>query len=202
MVTSRSGETDAGLQAGPTARAVFDDAHGRFGPWVRRRFEQRCGRSDIADDLSQRTWAAVWRALDAGVYDPRRAAMSTFVHAVSQNVWRQWAKSAGAAAGRIVAGEPPETPGTGDNPAALVAEAELIEAVRSSMDGRAGAAIGPEDAQTLRLLAAGATDRELAAKLGVAPSTANARKRTALDRLRAYLAKFAPAPERRGDSGE
>ncbi|MCW5764796.1 MAG: RNA polymerase sigma factor [Phycisphaeraceae bacterium] len=202
MVISGPGEPGKGATAGRTARAVFEDAHGRFGPWVHRRFVERCGRSDIAEDLSQRTWAAVWRALDTGVYDPRRAAISTFVHAVSQNVWRQWTKSAGAAAGRMAAGEPPDTPAIDDGPAAVVAEAELIEAVRACVDGRAGGAIGPEEAQTLRLLATGATDRDLAAALGVAPSTANARKRAALDRLRAYLAKFAPGAERRGGGGE
>jgi len=44
------------------------------------------GRSELADDFSQKTWVAVWQALIAGKYEPDRAAISTFVYAVGYRV--------------------------------------------------------------------------------------------------------------------
>ena len=67
-----------------------------------------------------------------------------------------------------------------------VAEAELLEAVRRIVrDGADG--LTAEHRRVLSLLGAGSTDRDLARELGVAASTANARKGAALSALRAHL---------------
>jgi len=176
-------------------RAVFDDAHDRLAGWVRARFAARVGlKADLIDDLSQRTWAAVWRALEAGTYDPTRSAMPTFVYAVSENIWRQHAKTS-ARAGERAGPVDDDLPGFTGEPSEAVQAADRLERLRDCLRGQAG--LRPEDVQVLQLLSRGVTDRALAEQLGVAPSTAHARKRAALEALRRAL-----SPERERASGE
>lgn len=166
---------------------AFERDHARLAGWVKRLFRERCGgRADVAEELSQRTWAAVWEAVTSKRYDPARAAMTTFVYAVAQNIWRQWAKQQSRSVASPVA-ESDDSTGVQDV-AATVAEAELIDAVRACVHGRVPAAgLTDDEREVLRLVAAGETDRALAERLGVAPSTAHARKRAAMDKLRGYL---------------
>ncbi|MGH7133572.1 MAG: RNA polymerase sigma factor [Phycisphaerales bacterium] len=167
--------------------AAFERDHARLAGWVKRMFRERCGsRVDIVEELSQRTWAGVWEAVSSKRYDPARAAMTTFVYAVAQNIWRQWAKQqARSEASSVANGE--ESTGAQDA-VATVAEAELIDVVRACVHGRAPAAgLTDDEREVLRLIAAGETDRALAERLGVAPSTAHARKKAAMDKLRGYL---------------
>lgn len=174
-------------QPEPTEPIEFTSAFARFGPWVRRTLLQRVSnRHDIADDLSQRVWKGVFQALKDGRYDPARSAISTFIYAVMQNVHREFARretrqvkhAESAAQLRI---EPADA-----DPSSLMDEAEAIDRVRAAIDGTL-AGLQPADADVLKLLALGVTDRELARKLNVSPSTAHARKKAALDRLRAVL---------------
>lgn len=170
-----------------TEPSEFTSAFARFGPWVRRTLLQRVNnRHDVADDLSQRVWKGVFEALRDRRYDPSRSALSTFIYAVMQNVHREFARGESRQIARSdsavhLHGEPTEA-----DPASLMDEAESIDRVRAALDGRL-AGLEPTDAEVLRLLAAGATDRELARKLNVSPSTAHARKKAALDRLRSVL---------------
>lgn len=189
-LTGATGDAGAG-----SPRALFDDAHARLAGWVRARFAARVGlKADRIDDLSQRTWAAVWRALEAGTYDPARAAMPTFVYAVSENIWRQHAKTY-ARAGERAGPVDDDLPGLTGDPSEAVQAADHLDRVRESLRG--GAGLSPEHVQVLQLLSRGVTDRALAEQLGVAPSTAHARKRAALDALRQAL-----APERGRALGE
>lgn len=178
-------------------RADLEQTHQRLAGWVLRMFRERSGgRGDIADDLSQRTWAVVWDAVQGGRYDPARAAMTTFVYAVAQNIWRQWVRESGRKPGLKAGNDVTE-----DHPGSTLAEAELIERVRDCLHGghRAGG-LNEEDAEILRMIARGEGDRGLAERLGVAASTANARKRGAMERLRAYLKRVAD-PTERGNGG-
>lgn len=189
--------------SGSVDAAAFEREHLRLAAWIRRTFQDRTGgRADAVEELCQRTWLGVWEAVSTGRYDPTRAAMTTFVYAVATNIWRQWAKQQ-RRAGAIVAdapdGEDARTPDTGD----ALAEAELIDAVRACVHGRVDAGLDAAEREVLRLVASGETDRGLADRLGVAASTAHARRKAAIEKLRGYLSrKFGGEPERGGPRGE
>jgi RNA polymerase sigma factor (sigma-70 family) len=181
----------------PTTPEEFSRVHAALTAWTRRRLTELTGDTHAADDLTQQTWQGVWEAVSQGRYDPQRAALSTFVYAVSQNVYRHWLRRQAT-----VAGHAPAIAAAAAAPAEAesdpVADAELVEELRRVLrEGAPG--MGPVDLHALQLVAQGATDRDLAKSLGVAPSTAHARKRVALDALRSYL-KSRFFAERRADS--
>ncbi|HZW07456.1 MAG TPA: hypothetical protein VFF65_10055, partial [Phycisphaerales bacterium] len=135
--------------------------------------------------LAQRTWQAVWEAVSQGRYDPARAAMSTFVYAVSQNIYRHWARSQATAANHAPIVAAAASLGV-DEEGDSLADAEVVDELRRCLrDGAPG--IVADHLRLLSLIAQGATDRELAGSLGIAPSTANTRKREALAALRNHL---------------
>lgn len=170
---------------------AFAATHARLNGWIKRLMLERSGRADVADDLTQRTWTAVWAAVTSGRYDERRAGLSTFVYAVAQNVWRQRAKEDA----RFQRNDrtPIECEPSAD---VVLAEAELIDRMRRVL--RDEQALTQQERWILRLIGSGVTDRTLAAELGVSPSTAHERKKAVLAKLRALLE---PA-ERGGVVGE
>jgi len=178
------------------SRAEVDAAHRRFDPGLRRLFAARGAGAHEADELSQRTWAAVWQAVREGKYDPSRSALSTFVYAVAMKMWLR---------GRRSAARPPDAVldladrllDRGADVGDAAALAELLGRVREAL---AGDLVSEDDRRVLLALSRGLSDRDLARELGVAPSTAHARKASALDRLRRAL--FADRPERRRRIGE
>lgn len=75
--------------------------------------------------------------------------------------------------------------------AAVDAAAHLagaIEAVRGVLSG-GEAELGDEERDVLRSIAAGESDRSIAKRLGLAASTVNVRKQSALSKLRRILAR-------------
>ncbi len=196
-------------------RQAFEAFHARLGPWIKRHFLERSGgRTDLAEDLSQKTWTGVWQAVAARRYDPERSALSTFVYAVAQNVWRQHMRRLGRS-GVTAEFDEQSSKGVGgaggdavpvEDEAAL---AELLDAVRRALRGDMPG-MTDADVQVLGLIARGMSDRDLAVALGVAPSTAHARKRATLDKLRGRLGLFTgsddppkpSAPERTTRAGE
>ncbi len=150
------------------------------------------GRIDLADELSQKTWVLVWRALQAGRYDPARAAISTFIYAVGQNVWLQHRRSAASAA--LVSGDFDDFSGlvsaTIEDPAGELAAAELLEALLEGIRSNEHEdALTSAEREVVRGLQAGHSERGLADRLGVAASTVHTRKVAAFDKLRRFLAK-------------
>jgi DNA-binding NarL/FixJ family response regulator len=109
-------------------------------------------------------------------------------------------------AAEVAASRAGDAPNAGDDPSAAAGLAETIDLVRQHAFGLADAAgqgPGSEEAVVLRLLAQGLSDRELAQRLGVSPSTAHARKRAALDGLAAALRRAqAMGAERSGPGGQ
>lgn len=168
--------------------------HARLTPGLTRHFVRKLGagavHSDSADELAQRTWIAFWEALRAGRYDPARARLTTFLYAVAHITWLRDRREAGRT--------PP--PGLasldhadGQSPHDAAELAASIDLVRTLIGGRvAGVGLSEDDRATLRAIADGRTDRELAHLLGVSPSTAHARKRAALARLAELLDPHAP----------
>jgi RNA polymerase sigma-70 factor (ECF subfamily) len=188
------------LRAARGDEGAFAALHQRLGGGLFRLFLERTGgRSELADDFSQKTWVAVWQALTAGKYDPGRAAISTFVYAVGYRVWLQHMRTTGRANAHL------EAAAAGMGSVAASADpsnesklAEMIESVRGCL--RAGdheCGLTDEERWILRAASTGVTDRELAARLGVAASTANTRKQAAYDKMRRYLEKQG----HRADSG-
>ncbi|MFN0011437.1 MAG: RNA polymerase sigma factor [Phycisphaerales bacterium] len=180
----------------PASDPRLSDWHARFARAVARWFiSKTAGRRDVADDLSQRTWLALTRSLAAGRYDPSLAAPSTFVYAVMHNIWRQHAATLARTHAQGPAKGSQTRPGESDegHGSDAAAGAELIEVVRELLTPAAGSAgLDAETAHTLRLIAEGVSDRELASRLGVAASTAHARKQAALERLRLAIQERTP----------
>jgi RNA polymerase sigma factor (sigma-70 family) len=184
--------------------AAFEQIHRRLDGGLRRQFVARAGKADVADDLAQRTWMAVWKAFQEGKYHPERAAISTFVYAVGMKVWLQHLRK-----NRRPVGQLPEAlaEASGDDadPALTLRFAELLDAVREGVKAGAAGPLSEEERWIVQEAARGESDRTLAKRLGVAPSTLNVRKRGALEKLRRFLASRGHRPdsgERTGDPGE
>lgn len=205
MPDHRPEQTDLSAAAARGHRAAFDALHDRFAAGLLRLFLLRTGgRQDLAEDLAQRTWMTCWRSLAAGKYDPARAAFSTYLYAIGGNIWREHLRAAGRAAEL----GPPDALGAVEdsgNPEDWVRLAETLDALRSCLSGEDGGDLTEDDRWILRAVADGASDRDMARRLGLAPSTMNVRKRAAFDRLRRWLASRGhrlDLPERPAPGGQ
>lgn len=168
--------------------SAFTLLHDRFSAGLVRLFLKRTnGRDDVAEDLAQRAWTLVWDAIRQGRYDPDRASLSTFVYAVGNNVWLQHLRKAGR--------QGPQAPlsemDLGSDPRLDedAQRSELLQCVREALsEGENGAGLTPEERSIARWAASGLSDRDVARQLGLAPSTANVKKRAAFEKIRRYLA--------------
>jgi RNA polymerase sigma factor (sigma-70 family) len=189
--------------------SAFEELHRRLSGGLCRHFLGRTGGDlDLADELTQGTWVRVWQALRQQRYDPARAAISTFVYAVGQNVWLQHRRSTTRRPG--LAGESSRIDcllaGGSDDPADWLAAAEMIEAVRQAVrvDG-SPESLTTDERVVIDGLAAGQSERRMADVIGVAASTIHARKTSALEKLRRLLARRGLLPgagERTRGAGE
>ncbi len=195
---------------------ALDRLHARLTPGLIRHFARKLGdRADAADELTQQTWIAFWQALTRGKYDPAKGRPSTFLYAVSANIWLRHLRAVGrarpeqrlddrfqGATGRsggsgVGSSNAASSGGAGqglvgvdavDDPAGLSIEAAAIDLVRRVLRAEEpGTGLSEEERTILRAISQGRTDRELAAELNVAPSTAHARKRIATEKLRVFL---------------
>lgn len=178
------GELSRRVAAGD--RGAFDAVHDRLAGGLLRLFDRRlAGRADVADELAQQTWARAWDAITRGRYQPQRAAISTFVYAVANNVWLQFCRTL-RSPGQGPPTEEPAAPGRHD---ALLEYAELIDALRGCLRQPAGPnALADDERLVVLATARGETERQLAVRLGLAASTINARKQSAYAKMRACLA--------------
>jgi len=186
---------------------AFAEVHRRLAPGLRRLLLDRARGDDaLADDLAQKAWTGAWRALTEGRYDPQKAALTTFVYAVAHKVWLQHLRTGGradAAAAAYADLGAPGAPHAAPDPADAAGLAQTLDAVRRCLaepdpDAAPSAAPGgltQDERWLLRAVAAGASDRVLAQRLAVAPSTVNARKNAAYDKLRRHLAVRGHLPD-------
>lgn len=183
---------------------ALDRLHVRLTPGLIRHFGRRLGgQSAVAEELAQQTWIAFWQALVQGKYDPSKSRPSTFLYAVSGNIWLRHMRAVGRARPDRQLDERDGGSSRGGSvgspvadPADAASEASAIELVQRVLRGQEPACgLSDEERLILRAIARGRTDRELAAELAVAPSTAHARKRVATEKLRRFL-------ESRGVSGD
>ncbi len=194
---------------------AFEQIHRRVGAGLRRLLLKRSGgREDLVDDLCQKTWASVWKALSEGKYDPERAAITTFVYAVANNAWmthlRGFARDQGYVDGAPAMLDSAHAEHAADTsgglPDQVWAEAETVECVRACLrEGGPGGLTDLERA-VVRAISAGESDRGLARRLGISSSTVNVRKHAGYEKIKAYLAsRGIGADERAGelaDEGE
>ncbi len=176
-------------------RRAFEAIHRRLSPGLQRLFMERVNRrSELADDLSQRTWLATWEALQKGRYDPAKSAITTFVYAVGYKLYLQHLRSAGRS--EVLAPDAFERAGaSSDDPASVGAAAELIDAVRTCLkDHDDNPVLTEEERGLVRASASGASDRDLAKQLRIAASTLNARKQAAFEKIRRFLAQRGHRP--------
>lgn len=183
-------ETLAALAAAASAgdQAAFERIHRRLAGGLLRILLQRTGgRADIAEELAQKTWVVVWEALRDRKYDPARSALTTYIYAISHKVWLQYIRSVGR--GQALPADAESWASLGDaEPVSVAGMAELLQAVRASMDGTEPDALTPDERALARAVAAGHSDRSLAKLLGLAPSTTNVRKKAVFEKIRRFLA--------------
>lgn len=182
---------------------AFEQIHRRVGAGLRRVLLSRSGgREDLVDDLTQRTWASVWRALREGKYDPSRAAITTFVYAVANNAWlthlRGFAREQGYTGGPATLGDArldrAGPPSDGADAEAL-GQAEVLEAVRACLRDDNPAGLAGHEREILIAVAGGETDRGIAQRLRISASTVNVRKHAGYAKIRRYLAERGLAAE-------
>ncbi len=206
-------------------QAAFARLHDMLAPGLTRHFARKLagigvdegssgrggsGGGGLAEELAQRTWITFWRALAAGAYDPARARPSTFLYAVAANIWLRHLRER-SRRGPVALAEGADWPlsSAADDPAAALECAAAVELVGRVVGGAESeateadeAAFTEADRQLLRAIADGRTDRELAAELGISPSTAHARKKGVLGRLAGFLAGRGIGPSAAGAESE
>lgn len=166
-------------------RLAFDHAVHRLSPGLERLLDKRTNHdANQTQELCQQAWAEVWAAMVQRRYDPNKAAFSTFAYAVAHKVWLRHLRATGRAMpaewAALVEGE--------ESAEEALNHASNIDLVRACLRGNVGN-LTEDDRWILRSAASGVTDRELAARLGIAPSSANARKQAAIAKLRTFLTK-------------
>lgn len=197
---SRSKETLQALAAAAQrgAEDAFERLHDRLAGGVRQFLGRRLNSADAVEELAQRAWVAVWEALREGRYDPSRAAISTFVYAVSYRIWQQYLRSERLRRGGVLDGGMLVGP---DTLAGDLHEAELIDAMR---DALTTSGLTPDEREILDGLSDNVSERAMATRQGVAASTINARKKSALAKLRRRmgLLGFRDSGEEQMEGGE
>jgi RNA polymerase sigma factor (sigma-70 family) len=173
-------------------RGAFEQLLHRFHPGLKRILLRRSGgQVELSEELVQRTWVAVWEALRTGRYDPRRSAISTFIYAVAHKLWLQHLRRAGSdpPSESVLGSSFSDLSAAAENPAMLLHTAEMLEAMRNCLHA-SGTPFGltADERRIVIALSGGASERKLAAELGVAASTVHAHKQTAYRKLRRCLA--------------
>jgi RNA polymerase sigma factor (sigma-70 family) len=170
---------------------AFERIHRRFGGGLMRFFLTRNGgRVDLAEELAQKTWVEVWRALRRQRYDPQRGAISTFTYAIAYKIWLQYCRTSlgGRARANAAEGYLSMLIEESSAPDDLLNAAELLDALRACLR-EAGSPNALDDDERLIVLhaAGGRSERWLADELGLAASTINARKKLIYNKLRKCL---------------
>jgi len=183
--------TRLALAAAKGDQGAYRELDERLRPALIRMYVARVGANrELSEDLGQRAMVGVWEALNSGRFDPTRASIATYAYAVAHRVWLVHARKVSRmrSMGDQDANEEDTSPsGTGERDPDMAA---LLEAIRDCLAGRASAMdlLSEEDRWLLVAIGRGVTDREMAKRLGIAPSSAHGRKRSALTALSRALA--------------
>lgn len=185
-------------QPDPANENALKVLHARFSPGLLRFFQRKVSgggasshpHGDRAEELAQRTWIEFWRALQSGNYDPARAKHSTFLYGVASIIWLRSVREQGrnGRIGVLPDGDEWLPANDADDPSHAADLASAIEVIRRVVAGTEPTApFGDDDRVILRAVADDCSEREIAAQLGVSPSTAHERKRAVLARIADFL---------------
>lgn len=166
------------------SREAFEAIHTRLSPGLRRLLLDRGCDAATADDLCQKAWSGAWEACAARRYDPRRSSIATFVYAVMNNVWIEHLRGKGRRDAFTALSE--ELPVFGGGPGEAAPAGEALQRLRAALSSPE---FTDQERWTLRLVAEGASDRAIAQRLGIAPSTAHQARQAALAKLRRILGR-------------
>lgn len=177
-VQARAGDPDA-----------YTTLHGRLAAGLRAFFLRRIRNNpELVEELAQRTWVAAWDSLRQDRYDPQRGAFTTFLYGVGYKMWLRHLDERkldnGADLDEAARGIFDEHAGA----EAFLSACEQLDAVRECLaatDSRF--ALTTEERSILEGVAAGLSERDLAQRIGCAPSTLNVRKQRAMHKLRMCL---------------
>lgn len=196
-------------------RPAFEELHARLSPGIRGFFAKRTrGRTsgDAADELTQRVMIGLFEALKRGRFDPERASISTFAYAIAAKTWLRHLRERRSRGGVVsdnewaMADEAVSALGGRGDALEDAAGAELLEATRRALRERGGPGnLTDEEYAIVTAAAAGASDRALAERLGLAASTVNVKKQSGWEKLRRALARVghrAEIAERERDEDE
>lgn len=191
---------------GTDSSGSFAELDGKLRPALARMYQARVGANrELAEDLAQRAIVGVWEALRTRRFDPTRASISTYAYAVAHRVWLVHARKASRTKSLSQQDQDDESQSAGTRPSGIESAerdedvAAMLQAVRACVagqvqpgaDAEASSVRTPltdEDRWLLAAIGRGVTDRELAKRLKIAPSSAHARKRSALAALGRALA--------------
>jgi len=172
-------------------RSAFERLHERFAPGLMRFILKRVdGNADLAEELAHLTWIAAWDALRQGKFDSQRGAFSTFLYGVGSKYWLRHRRDARTDARITAAIGQAQSPAHASpaDPAGTMAFVELLQDVRDLLFGESGPqTLSPEEREVLLESARGTSERDLAARLRLAPSTINARKQSGYAKMRRAL---------------
>ena len=185
-------------QPDPANESALAELHERFALGLLRFFQRKVSGGgvssqaygDRADELAQRTWIEFWQALQSGSYDPTRAKHSTFLYAVASIIWLRSVREEGRNSRIGVLPDSDEwlPASQADDPSHAADLASAIEVIRRVVAGSESTApLSDDDRVILRAVADDCSEREIAAQLGVSPSTAHERKRAVLARIADFL---------------
>lgn len=171
-------------------RAAFEALITHYQSGLRRLLLRRAGGDGVlVDELLHQTWIGLWQAFCERRYDPRRAAISTFIYAIAHKRWLQHLRRTG---NQPLSGADIDFTLLADSsdesetdPARALHSAEMLAAFRDCLHApNRSNSLSPEERQIVVELARGQTERSLAAVLGLAPSTIHMRKQLAYKKLR------------------
>lgn len=172
---------------------AFSILHRRLNGGLKAFFHRKTGGgTDLIDELAQQTWTSAWSALSSGRYDPKKASFSTFLYAIGYKTWlRHMRDDRGTPRpiddlDRYVSSATDESA----DPAAFLRTVELLDAVRDCLHtGGRAYSLTDEERRIVIGMTQGRTDRGMAAELGLAASTVNARRQSAYAKLKTCLSR-------------
>jgi RNA polymerase sigma-70 factor, ECF subfamily len=165
--------------AGQLDRAAFAELFDAFAPKVKSFMMRKGAAPELAEDLVQETMIAVWTK--AGLYDPARGAVSTWIFTIARNQWIDRHRRDGVMPLTVLDGyDPPSGEAGSDEAMARKQEAVLIA---QALDE-----IPPEQKEPLMLsFVEDMAHGEIARKLNLPLGTVKSRVRLAYGRLRKSL---------------
>jgi RNA polymerase sigma-70 factor, ECF subfamily len=165
--------------AGQLDRAAFAELFDAFAPKVKSFMMRKGAAPELAEDLVQETMIAVWTK--AGLYDPARGAVSTWIFTIARNQWIDRHRRDGLMPLAVLDGyDPPSGEAGSDEVMGRKQEAALIA---QALDE-----IPPEQKEPLMLsFVEDMAHGEIARKLNLPLGTVKSRVRLAYGRLRKSL---------------